>query len=261
MGHIRLGALPASRKWTKVVGLIGGGAGTSQVAAAALDASQAGLTRAAKDEGLIHAVWLLGQISEAAKGDNFPAGLKKAGLTVSDQPTLLEITGAFTDAVDTHLRQKRARTDVGEMAQMAAVETITALIGHESQSLFGTTSADVQAAFRKFSTRKEFGSLGREFFAKLTKRYLGYFLSRELSKHVGGKDGRFANIEAHTEFNKALDAHCHEAARIVEEFTGGYFSKTKHEEGDISPERARDYVWVALKKLGKEFAKRGEAGE
>lgn len=261
MGHIRLGSLPTSRKWKHVVGLIGGGAGTSQVAAAALDASQAGFTRAAKDEGLIHAVWLLAQISQASRSDDFVTGLRKAGLPVSDQPTLLEITGAFTDAVDAHLRQTKGRTDVGEMAQMAAAETITSLVGPETQSLFGTTSDDVKAAFRKFSTQKEFGTLGREFFAKLTKRYLGYFLSRELSKHVGGKNGRFANIEEHAEFNKALEAHCHESARIVQEFTGSFLSKTKHDVGDFPPDKARDYVWAALKKIGKEFAKRGETGE
>ncbi len=34
MGHIRLGILPRTRKWIEVLDLIGGGAGSSEVAAA-----------------------------------------------------------------------------------------------------------------------------------------------------------------------------------------------------------------------------------
>ena len=36
MGHIRLGTLPRTRQWIQVLDLIGGGAGTPDVAAAML---------------------------------------------------------------------------------------------------------------------------------------------------------------------------------------------------------------------------------
>jgi hypothetical protein len=35
------------------------------------------------------------------------------------------------------------------------------------------------------ATVKQFGVLARDFFARLTRRHLEYYLSRELSKHVG----------------------------------------------------------------------------
>lgn len=60
MGHIRLGTLPRTRKWIQVLDLIGGGAGTPEVAAATMEASQRGLAKAASDPGLVHTVWLLG---------------------------------------------------------------------------------------------------------------------------------------------------------------------------------------------------------
>jgi len=62
-------------------------------------------------------------------------------------------------------------------------------------------------------------------------------LSRELSNYVGG-DRRFANAGDLAEFNAALDLHCRQASRIVEEFAGGWFSKTNWERG-ITPDDAR----------------------
>ena len=166
--------------------------------------------------------------------------------------------GAFTGAVDAHVRRTGGRTDLGEMAQLAAAETLTALGRPKTESLFGTTAADVQQAFKSFSTTKQFSSLAREFFSRLTKRYLTYFLSRELSNYVSG-DGHFTSIDKHAEFNGALDLHCRQATRIIEEFSGGWFSKTNFE-GGITPDKAAGFIHIALKKLREEFAK-GHAHE
>jgi len=259
MGHIRLGTLPRTRKWIQVLDLISGGAGTPEVAAATMQASQEGLIEAAKDPALAHTVWLLSQLPLAARGEDFVPALRKLGLKVSNSPSLLEVVGAFTGAVDAHVRQSGGRTDLGEMAQLAAAETLTALGRPKTESLFGTTAADVQQAFKSFATTKQFSSLAREFFSRLTKRYLASFLSRELSNYVSG-DGHFRSIDQHTEFNEALDLHCRQATRIIEEFSGGWFSKTNFLEGDISPDKAAGFVHVAMKKLREEFAK-GHAHE
>ena len=113
--------------------------------------------------------------------------------------------------------------------------------------------------FRSFSTTKQFSTLAKEFFSCLSKKYLTYFLSRELSNYVSG-DGRFKSINEHAEFNEALDLHCRQATRIIEEFSGGWFSKTHFEEG-ITPDKAAGFVHVALKKLRAELAKGGHADE
>lgn len=223
-------------------------------------AAQSGFMRAAKDEGLVQSLWLLTQIIEAADGPNFSQALRNAGLTVPDNPTLFDIVGAFSGTVDNHLFEQAARTDVGEMAQMAAVETLSSMVGQETRSLFGTTPADVQNAFQKFSSSKQFSDLGREFFSRFARRYLGYFLSRELSNHVGGEERRFANIEKHTGFMEGLKQHCFEASRIVGEFCGGWFSKTRFFEGGISREKAAGFAYVALKKLREELLRRSGTG-
>ncbi len=258
MGHIRLGELPRTRKWEQVVELIKRDGDVASVAAAALDAAESGFKAAAEDEGLGRATWLLTQLPLAARDPNYVERLKALGVAIDGAPGLLELAGAFTDAVDSQMRRAGGRSDLGEMAQMAAAETLTKLLGERSQSLFGTSPADVQRELAALGTTKQFGTLARDFFARLTRRYLTFFLSRELSNHVGG-ERRFANIADHAAFNAALDLHCRQASRIVEEFAGSWFSKTNWEHG-ITPENVRGFAWVALKKLRAELRKGGGAG-
>ena len=185
VGHIRLGTLPRTLKWDQVVNLIAGGGDVDRIAAASADAAEHGLERASKDEGFAHAFWLLTQIPQAARQPNFSERLWELGLNVSSKPTLLEIVAAFTRAVDDHVRERGKRSDLGEMAQHSASETLASLAGRELPSLFGPTANDVQQALAKLGTSDRFSLVARDFFSRLTTRSLGYFLSRELSKHVG----------------------------------------------------------------------------
>lgn len=260
MGHIRLGELPRTRKWEQVVELIKRDGDAATVAAAALDAAESGFKQAAEDEGLGRAAWLLTQLPLAARDPNYVARLNALGLAVDRAPGLLDLAAAFTDAIDTQMRRAGGRSDLGEMAQMAAAETLTKVLGERSRSLFGTSPADIQRELASLGTTKQFGVFARDFFAGLTRRYLTFFLSRELSNHVGG-ERRFANITDHAAFNAALDLHCHQAARIVEEFAGSWFSKTNWQQGGTTPENVRGFAWVALKKLRAELRKGGGGGQ
>lgn len=248
MGHIRLGNLPRTRKWQQVVALIEGGAGTAQIANATITAAEEGFKLAAEDKGLVETIWLLTQLPLAAKSDNFAKALQTTGLDVSDSPSLLEIVGAFSDAIDKKLSNNGGRTDLGEMAQMAASETMTQIISSRTQSLFGTTSDDVQNAFSKLATNRQFSIFAKDFFARLTNKCLDYFVSRAVAHHVG-EGRRFRTLAQQGDFTKALGTHSREASRIVEEFSGGWFSKTNWEKKGISRQDAAGFAHVAMKKI------------
>lgn len=234
-----------------MVGLLACGAGTAQVANATITAAERGLNLAAEDKALVESVWLLTQLPLAAKAKDtktFVKALRDAGLKVSDAPGLMEVVGAFSDAVDARVANNGGRTDLGEMAQMAASETIAKELSSRTQSLFGTQPQDVQEALRGLATSKNFSAFTRQFFARITDRCLNYFLSRAVSHHVG-EGQRFATLAQQSEFSKALGVHCREASQIVEEFSGGWFSKTNWEKGGISREDARGFTHVAMRKL------------
>jgi hypothetical protein len=253
MGHIRLGDLPRTRKWSQVVGLIEGGAGMVQVASATINAADKGLGVAAKDKGVVETIWLLCQLPLAARSDNFAQALRDCGLSVSDSPGLMEIVGAVADAIDAKMPNCKGRTDLGEMAQMAAAETLTEVIGARTRSLFGTTPEDVQQAFSKLATSKQFSVFAKDFFARFTHKCMNYFLSRALADHVG-EGLRFTTLSQQAEFIKALETHCKEAARIVEEFSGGWFSKKNWETGgEISQQDIAAFTGYAMTKLTSEL--------
>jgi len=259
MGHIRLGTLPKSRKWNQVVGLITGGADVERIAAASADAAENGLDRASDDVGLAHAFWLLTQIPLAAREVDFPGRLRALGLdSLSAEPSLIEIIASFGRAVDRHVRATGRRTDLGEMAQHAASETLASLAGRELPSLFRPAPADVRLALAMLGTSDRFSLVARDFFSRLTNRSLGYFLSRELSTHVG-PEKRFESVGEHSAFNAALDLHCREASRIIKEFSGDWHGKTLHQKKAISPDDARRFARVAFKKLRAELRKRRDS--
>lgn len=255
MGHVRLGRLPRTRKWNQVIALLSGGAGADEIAAATSDAAEKDMLRAGKDPTFVHAIWLLTQIPVAARQKDFGAALRDLGLDVGERPGLVEIVAAFSDAVDVHARTIGGRTDVGEMAQLSGAESLTAVAGRELPGLFGPSPEDVKAAFAGLATEKQFSVLSRDFFSRLTRRYLGYYLSRELSNHVG-TNSRFHSVAEHAEFDKALDVHCRETSRIIKEYSGEWFSKTNYYDGEITPKKAGGFAYVAFKKMRDELRQR-----
>jgi hypothetical protein len=137
MGHVRLGRLPRTRKWNEVVDLIAGGAGTAQVATATINAAEKGLGHAANDDGVIETIWLLTQLPLAARSKDFAGALRERTVSASDSPSLPDVIAAVSEAIDAKMANNRGRSDLGEMAQMAAAETISEVIGARSGGFSG----------------------------------------------------------------------------------------------------------------------------
>ena len=251
MGHQHLGVLPRSKQWAQVVELISGGAAADDIAAATSKAAEASMIDASNDAAVRHAFWLLTQIPLAARQDDFVSTLRKLGMDVGPAPSLIEISSALMSAIDRKVAASGARSDFGEMAQLCAAESLYAVGGRELSDLFGPTSAQAQSALAGFATVKQFAILSRDYFSRLMRRHLSYYLSRELSNHVGATK-RFNSVRAHKAFEDALDGHCREASRIIKEYSGEWFSKHNYE-GGIDPGKAGRFVHVAAGKVRDEL--------
>jgi hypothetical protein len=255
MGHLRLGSLPNTVRWRRVVELLAEGSDAGGVAAATTAAALDGLERARGDEGITHSVWLLAQTVLAARDANFVEALARAGVRTEAEPSVLDVAAGFSDAVDRHLRNRHGATDLGEMALLAGVESITELLSSHSASLFETTASEVRTAARDLSTRAGFAELAHDFFARFARRFLTYHLGRELSNHVGG-NGCFADPEEHSAFVEKLDVYCREAAGIAKRYAGDWYSKA-NSEGGVTQDKARRFADHVLKKLREELRIRG----
>jgi hypothetical protein len=237
--------LPRTRKWQEVIDLIATRADTAEIAAATLDASKRGLEQAASDPALVQSFWLLSQLPLCARKPSYISELADRGVPVTNEPTLMELVGGFSDAVDQHVYRTGGRTDVGEMAQMGAAKTIASVLGERTASLFEVTAADVRRELARLGTPRKFSSLARSFFARVAERYLTYFLSRELSNQL-------ASTKLNKEFREALSLHCEQASKILEKFAADWFSKHNYR-GGITPRKAAKFVEHALNKLSSEL--------
>ncbi len=255
MGHLQFQMAPDTVPWRRVVALIADGGDVAEIAAATTVAAVRGLKGARNDAGLSHIVWLLMNVVLAARNGHFEEALREVGLDVAEAPSVYDLLGAFSDAVDRYLHHRGGRSDIGEIAQLAAVESLTALIGARTPNLFDATAEDVKNAARQLSTQKGFATLSHDFFSRFIQRFLSYHLDRELPLHVGG-NGRFADPAEHEHFLSEMAAHCRRSAVIVETYAGAWYSKHNFL-NDITPHKVRDFANYALKKLRDELERRG----
>jgi len=256
MGHQYVADMPKTARWPAVVSTIMFG-DVAAVAAATSEAAIAGMEKAQKDSGLASSFHMLVGIVCAARADDFAKALNEIGFGVSRNPNVCDIVAAFSSAMDQHLVERRGRTDLSEMGQLAAVESLTAMLKKRSASLFAISPKDVHAAAKNLSTQKGFAFLAQDFFARFTSRFLKYHLERELPHHVGV--GRFADVNAHREFLTALDLHCRESAMGVHKFAGEWYSKHRFL-NDFSLKNATGFVVHAIDKLKLALTLRGSDG-
>ena len=137
------------------------------------------------------------------------------------------------------------------------MEALGSVAGRDLPGLFGPSPEDVRLAIGKLTSPKNFSALAREFFSRLSRRYLDYYLSRELSNHIGG-DSRFQSLADQSRFDAALDSHCREASRIVQDFAGGWYSKSIYQD-TLTPDAAEKFAHVAFKKVRAELRRRRDA--
>jgi hypothetical protein len=238
-----------------VVELIAAGADVPQVANATIKAADDAFSFVRDDCGYNHAVWLMTQLGLAAGKDNPLEYLRDQGVNIPDNTSLPGIVVALSDAIDNHTAANDGHSDLGELAQRALVDAVIRRMEPkiQQQSIFNMQSEDTQRALSEFGKQKEFGQLSREFYSRLTNECMSYFLSRTLATNLG-RGQRFPTTNQMAQFEDALSTHCREASKIVEQFSGDWFSKHRHDEhGDISHDSIKGFASWALKKIKDEL--------
>ena len=254
MGHIRIGRLPKIRKWKQVISLLNSKeSSSSDIAATTTRAAEGFFSGFKTDPSLGFSYWLLTQITYRAQSDNYIKELRKIGLDISKVNSAFDFLSLIADFTRTQIEIRKATFPISEFTQLSLREVITETIGEHSQSLFGNTFEDIQFACRRFSSPRQFSKLARLYFAKVFKRSLQFFISKESPCKVGG-ERKFGDISSLSNFDIALDTYCYQSAKIVEEFAAGWYSK-RNWQGEISEQDAQGFVAVALDKLRAEIVR------
>ena len=255
MGHIRLGRLPKTRSWDRVVSLLGDGVTHAPDLAEATLKAAVGLRPILEQEpGLVQSFHFLAQICYAARSDNFFDRCRQLGINLSTETNRtvpLAFLASAAQALDAKVRSAPGRTLFSDIAQQAFREALTQAINKQSDSLFGHSEAELRRSFSELSKTQQFNSVARDFFSSFLKRTLRYFISKELHNHIG-TGLPIPNYEATAEFESTLKRYCDERALIVEKFAGEYTSK-QNWHGDLDEDSARRFMYVAVRKLTEEL--------
>ena len=249
MGHLRLGRLPKTRRWSEVVDLLEADpTDAARITSATVVAAEAHLQSLPRNDSLTYAFWLLLRIATAAQSKTFVRDVRRLGLTVSADTSAIELIGEVANEIRRRFQDTSGQGATTELASLAVRRALTETVGSFGGSLFGSTVDDLQSAFRRFSTKDQFSEVAYGFFADFTARLLTSYLDRELSNHVEG------SISERMEVASAIDLHARQSAAIMREFAGGWYSKQNWEtKGEITLDDAQRFVAVALRKLRMEL--------
>ncbi len=256
MGHIRLGVLPRTRKWREVVDLLQTDASVEVVASKAVDASRESLKTAPKDPLFLAIVDLLARLPQDARGPGFQDAMAARGIT--DLDSVPGVLSGITQAIDEKSLRLGFRSDLGEIGQTALLTSLSEYFDHSLPSLFEPTAAEIRRSLGQLSSGDGFARFARGFFAHVVNQTLQYYLSRELSNHVGPGQ-RFASDADRVAFDRALDRHTYESARIVETYAGGWYGKTVWQGDGLTPESIRRFTDYSMQKLRGELERQGNA--
>jgi hypothetical protein len=214
----------------------------------------------ANDPGLAYAFWILARITWAARDESFLGELSWLGVRDFPSETALGLISGTINHVREHLSELSGRSDFSEIATLAVARSLQETIGRQGSSLFDSAAEGARRAFREYSSPAKFSELAKIFFADFMARSLRSFVDREVSNHVGpGKP--IGSVADSKSFLDALDLHTRQAARIVEEFSQGWYSLHQWESsGDIGLDEAQRFVGQALRKLRAELKQGAAAG-
>jgi hypothetical protein len=253
MGHTLLGELKRTRRYEQVVALLAGGADAQQVAQAVIQMAERHFNLAANDKAVVETVFLLMQLPVAARSSDFEKSLRQHGIEVSAAPTADQLITAVTQAIDQKLADNRGRSDLGEIAQKAAAEAMNRHLREHLGLLFDNARPeDVRGALKATHTPKNFGGFARVFIGTIATHVLNYFLGPAMTDNTGA-GARFPTLAAARTYRQALSTHCFEAAKIVESFSGDWYSQVKRPEKGLTREEVGKYVYGAFQKLNAEL--------
>lgn len=249
MGHIRLGVLPKYPRWRAVIGLLDNTEVFAfDVADKVLDGVEEMLASESAQSCIGYCIWLLAQLALAARGEDFEANVIELGIRVGEGESATEFLTKASRVATSHLSDLAPQTALNNLAGLALREVLTNTIGTYARTLFGAGLTDVQLAFRRYSTQKQFSALVHTYFAAFLRRTLRFILDKEIANHLGpGK--RFEDIQDMEKFEDELQAFADQTSRIIDTFSGGWYSKRVWQQGTISESDAERFVHIALKKL------------
>lgn len=254
LGHERVGRLPKTEKWKKIVNSISSysdeGETIVDIASQTTKNVRHRFENIENDGGVLAAFKYILALASSSKSENAFDQLSQKGIELPKDFSLYDLAYSIQDYVARHTDSKEYSAfatqsmidTVGEWARQKASNQI-ALFDSNDRSLELWNQAANGAGFCEIS---------RLFFSKFTERYLKYFLEREAAASI-------SNIYDRKQFNQNLEKHvdriskhAFETSKITQSFAAGWYNK-ELKDTFPSDKKIKGFLSFAFKKINSEL--------
>lgn len=256
MGHERIGYLPKSKKWRRIVDDIGSFTSTQsnvvRIASETTKNVRSQFKRIEEDKGVLSAFKFIILLAYSSSLKNSTSFLKKEGIILPSNFNLFDLTTSIQDFVS----QNQESKEYSSFASQSIVDTVSewAREHQVQQSLIFNSTDNPFETWRKAANGAGFCELSRKFFSKFTERYLKYFLEREASARIGNMFDRHEFNKKLAEHVQDISQHAFETSKITQSFSAGWFNKVI-KEGVPDDEKIQGFLSFAFQKINSELLK------
>lgn len=255
MGHKRLGWLPKTKPWQKIIAEMGkyalGRAEISSITKNTLQNVQDRFSNLSEDPSINSSFEFLIHVACAFGKENPLKYLADNKILEKEEISLLKLGRA---ANNYKKEGEVASHEYQTFAKQAAIDAINNWYNNNAESgrSFFDNDVDTMAVFSKVGNAGGFCELSRLYFSKLTERYLKYFLERNASVKI-------TNINTRKEFSLEIEKHVNdiskhafETAKITQSYSAAWYYNNAVNEFP-KEEKIKGFLSYALDKMKSEL--------
>jgi hypothetical protein len=259
MGHERLGFLPRTKRWRTIVDDLArfshNVVTTEYLAAAVLKRVQTRFVALSDDKGLEAAFNALVVLAYAARSRESVSALTRGDMHFTLDSSEFQVAQEISRCIERNV-DSLEHAAIAKGAAQDAIAQWHQKISIGQEELFGQADQNADI-WRQAGSGIGFCEISRLFFAKLTERYLLYFLEREAgaqSQSVEDSVRLRQGIEAHVD---KVSRYAFETARITQSFAAGWYNKNTAN-GLPARRQVRAFLAHAIEKLRDEMRREAQ---
>jgi len=248
MGHERIGFLPKSQTWNRIVSQLAQFDSDPDIVSNIANQTLENIRTLYKglyvDDSIFKAIKFLAVLSISANRDDQISFLKTNGININEISLF-----PLAHCIKEYIKTEKGSLEINKIACDAILESITKY-DHNNKilqnDLFNATTENL---WGKVGTGSNFCELARLFFASFTDRHLRYYLEREAAHNI-------ADFQKYNYFKKTLyeqiSQHSFETAKIMQSFAAGWFNKYATE-GMPTSKEISGFLKLSFEKMREEF--------
>ena len=248
MGHERIGFLPKTQTWNKIVTQLTNFDNNkdivSQIAEQTLENIRTLYKTMHDNDSVFKAINFLTILSISANHEDQVSFLNANGINISE---ISKFSIAY--CIKEYVNTEQGSLETNKIASDAILEAI-AKYEHDNRNLqndlFNTKTENL---WNKIGNGSNFCELARLFFASFTDRHLRYYLEREAAHSID-------NFQKFDNFKKTLyeqiTQHSFETAKIMQSFAAGWFNKYAVS-GMPTKDEINGFLKLSFEKMREEF--------